>query len=122
MTPRPFKLPAQWEDWCDWALGLWLLLSPWILRFEADSIAVAATVVTGILVIRTEVLTLTLFRWWEEWANVALGAGIAASPWILDIDAIVPAANLVVVGVLIAGLGLYEVYSLRRAARRVVKQ
>jgi hypothetical protein len=116
MASHPFKLPAQWEDWCDWALGIWLLLSPWILRFEADSAATFVTVLAGIFVIRTELVTLMFFKLWEEWANVALGAGIAASPWLLEFEATVPSANLAIVGALILGLGVYEVRSGRRAA------
>ena len=117
VTARPqFKLPAQWEDWGDWIFGLWLLLSPWVLRFESDPTATVGTVMAGILVIRTEVVILTLFRWWEEWVNFALGVCVAVSPWVLGMDDQKPQANLAIVGTLIAALALYEVRSSRQRA------
>jgi hypothetical protein len=60
-------------------------------------------------VVLTEAVTPTWFRPWEEWINVALGAWLAVSPWVLGTT--IPAAviNSVTVGALIAGLALYEV-------------
>lgn len=115
MISPPKKLPAQWEDWCDWGLGLWLLLSPWILRFEPDVVATASTVIAGIFVLRTELVTLTMFRPWEEWMNVALGVGLVALPWVLNFETAIATVNLTLVGPVILALALYEMRSLRRA-------
>jgi hypothetical protein len=115
MTLLPQKLPAHWEDWCDWGLGLWLLLSPWILRFEPDAVATASTVIAGIFVLRTELVTLTVFRPWEEWMNVALGVGLVALPWVLNFETTIAPVNLTLVGPVILALALYEMRSLRRA-------
>ncbi|MGB9399675.1 MAG: SPW repeat protein, partial [Pseudolabrys sp.] len=65
-----FSLPKQWEDWCSWLFGLWLCISPWALLFDLDSTATQIAVISGILVILAELLTLTVFRPWEEWINV----------------------------------------------------
>ncbi len=110
MVAVTFTPPKQWEDWCDWALGIWLLLSPWVLLFEDDPIATRNAVIVGVLVVLTEVVTLSYFRVWEEWINVALGAWLAASPWMLGTGHPVATANFVIVGTLIAALALYEVW------------
>jgi hypothetical protein len=116
MADVTFTPPKQWEDWCDWALGLWLLLSPWILLFAKDSVATRNAVIVGFLVVLTEAVTLSVFRLWEEWINVALGLWLAISPWVLNVTSPAAKVNFVIVGAIIAALALYEV---REAGRRV---
>jgi len=108
MAAVTFTPPRQWEDWCDWALGIWLVLSPWVLHFWLDSTATRNAVIVGALVILAEVVTLSVFRAWEEWINVALGVWLVISPWILGIEG-AASTNFVVVGAIIAALALYEV-------------
>jgi hypothetical protein len=117
MASVAFTPPKQWEDWCDWALGIWLMLSPWILVFHYDPVATRNAVVVGLLVVLAEAVTLTVFRPWEEWINVALGAWLAVSPLALAITNVTVIVNFVVVGTLIAGLALYEVQETSRAPR-----
>lgn len=114
MTAVAFTPPKQWEDWCDWALGIWLLLSPWILLFERDPVATRNAVIVGCLIVLTEAVTLSVFRIWEEWINVALGAWLVISPWALPVTDSSAKANFVIVGILIMGLALYEVWEVSR--------
>jgi hypothetical protein len=109
MANVAFTPPKQWEDWCDYFLGFWLMLSPWMLRFEFDPVATRNAVIVGFLVVLAEVVTLSVFRPWEEWINVALGVWLLISPWVLGIANGAARANCVVVGLLITGLALYEV-------------
>jgi hypothetical protein len=71
-------------------------------------------VISGILVILAELLTLTVFRPWEEWINVILGAWLIVCPWIVGISSSTAKANFVVIGALIAVLALYEIWTARR--------
>src|SRR4051812_24247173 len=111
MAAVTFTPPKQWEDWCDWAMGIWLILSPWVLLYEQDPIATRNAVTVGLLIVAAEALTLSLFRVWEEWINVALGAWLLVSPWLLGIASTAAKLNFVVVGLLVAALALYEVWS-----------
>jgi hypothetical protein len=111
MTDQKFSLPKQWEDWASWILGIWLLLSPWALRFSLDASATRDVVTVGFLVVFTEVVELSVFRDWEEWINVALGAWLLVSPWVLGFVSPVATANAVVVGLLVLALALYEISS-----------
>ena len=86
MAAAQFLLPKQWEDWCNWLLGIWLCISPWALRFNLDPTATRTAVIIGILVILTEVVTLSVYRAWEEWANILLGLWLVMCPWILAIS------------------------------------
>jgi hypothetical protein len=117
MASVRFTPPRQWEDWCDWALGIWLVLSPWTLQFHLDESATRNAVIVGCLVVFFEVVTLSWFQVWEEWINVALGAWLVISPWALEIKSTVATVNFVVVGALIAALALYEVREVERQRR-----
>jgi hypothetical protein len=116
MATVTFTPPRQWEDWCDWALGIFLVLSPWILQFHRDPVATRNAVIVGLLVVFAEVVTLSRFQVWEEWVNVVLGAWLAVSPFALGIANAAASATFVVLGVLIAGLAVYEVIEVRRSA------
>ncbi len=104
--------PKHWEDWVGFALGVWLLLSPWVLDYGEMSVTQSAVLV-GFLLIVVEFVELSAFRAWEEWVNVVLGAWLIVSPWLLG-AAVLPAANLVIVGLLVVALALYEIWDEHR--------
>jgi hypothetical protein len=108
MANKPFSFPQQWEDWASWMLGLWLLLSPWALFFDQETIALENALAVGALVIIAEIVELSIFRGWEEWINIALGAWLVLSPWVLGITSAAARWNFVVVGALVGALALYE--------------
>ena len=83
MADKPFSFPKQWEDWASWVLGLWLLLSPWALFFDQETIALQNALAIGALIIVAEIVELSVFRDWEEWINVLLGAWLILCSWIL---------------------------------------
>jgi hypothetical protein len=105
------SLPKQWEDWASWAFGIWLCISPWALEFDLDRVPTRNAVIVGFLIILAEVVTLSVFRPWEEWINVALGAWLVISPWVLGIASPAAKANFVIVGVLVVALAVYEMRS-----------
>ena len=113
MAPAAFSFPKQWQDWSSWALGIWLLLSPWALFYEYESSALHNALVVGALIIVAEVVELSVFRDWEEWINVALGAWLLVSPWALGIASTAARLNFMVVGALVLILALYEINDLR---------
>ena len=107
-------LPKQWTDWTTWLLGIWLCLSPWTLLFEFEAPAVKNAVLLGALIILAELVELSIFRGWQEWINVAFGAWLIASTWVLGI--VTPAArtNFMLVGMLVVALALYEMWQIRQ--------
>jgi len=114
MPAAQFSLPKQWEDWCNWLLGIWLCLSPWTLRFELEPTATRTAVISGALLILAELLTLSIYRDWEEWINVILGAWLVVCSWLLGIVSPAARHNFIVVGLLVMALAFYEVWDARR--------
>jgi hypothetical protein len=107
-------LPKQWTDWATWLLGIWLCLSPWALLFEYEVQATRNAVLLGALIILAELVELSLFKGWEEWINVALGAWLVASTWVLGIATLSAKINFIVVGALVVALALRELRQNRR--------
>lgn len=51
-----------WEEWIDVILGVWLLISPWALRYTTQSILTWDAVITGLVIAVLAVWTLTSGR------------------------------------------------------------
>jgi membrane-bound ClpP family serine protease len=114
MSIAKVSLPKQWTDWTTWLLGIWLCLSPWVLLFEFETPALRNAVVVGALIILVELVELSMFRGWEEWINVALGAWLIASTWLLGIATLSARANFLVAGLLVVTLALYAIWHSRQ--------
>lgn len=107
--------PEHWEDWVNWILGIWLCLAPWALYFEQDGKPTVTSIITGVLLIATQAVTLSAFRPWEEWLNVVFGAWLVAAPWLLGIHNPAAITNFLIVGVMVVSLAGYE---LRQSGKR----
>jgi hypothetical protein len=55
---------AQWEEWANLLLGLWLVVSPWLLDFATNINAMWTHVVIGGLV-----AIMSAWAAWDEWQN-----------------------------------------------------
>ena len=106
-----FNAPLQWENWCGWLLAIWLCISPGPLKFGDDLTATYIAVLTGIVLICTEMLTISPFRLWEEWINVCVGGWLIAAPWLLSVSSSSAKINFGIVGALVAILAVYKLWN-----------
>ncbi len=53
----------DWEEWVDMALGVWLVVSPWVLGFAALSAVAAAAYAATMTFVATGVVALALAAW-----------------------------------------------------------
>ena len=88
MPAAQFTPPRQWEDWLSWGLGIWLCISPWALHFDLQPTATRTAVITGFVLILVEAVTLSVFRAWEEWLNIAIGIWLIAAPWVIPVGGV----------------------------------
>jgi SPW repeat len=90
-------------------LGIWVLVSPFVLAFHSSK-AVWSNVITGVIV-----GILALVRWsmhqpgWS-WLNLMLGIWLVVSPFVLFASG-AAMWNNVIVGIIIAALALTNTYS-----------
>lgn len=105
---RPKRREAVLDIY-QFVLAAVLFASPWLFAFARNAAADDARI-SALLVATVSAVALLMFRKWEEWINVILGAWIAASPWILGF-AHTPAAYVMIgVGILITYLALIELW------------
>ena len=77
------KQMKHWQDPVMAVLGVWLILSAWVLGFQDNLNALANAVIIGILLIAAALGAIFVPRAWEEWTEVVLGLWMAVSPWVL---------------------------------------
>lgn len=91
----------KWEDWAGAAVGIWLLVSPWVLGYSDHFAPTANAVLFGITLAAVELMHLGKHRDAEEWIDLFAGLWLVASPAALGFGTLAPALiNTVVVGLL----------------------
>jgi SPW repeat len=99
----------RWQDWGNGILGLWTVVSPWVLGFSLSTTdAARAAWILGAAIVVLAAIAVYMPRAWEEGLNILLGLGLLTSPWALSYaDVPKPTANAVCVGVLVTLLALW---------------
>jgi hypothetical protein len=100
----------RWQDSLNVVLGLWLIVSPWILGFAPETTAMWNAVLMGAVIALVALGALVEFHKWEEWADMAFGLWLVVSPWALGFAATLATAtwNFVVVGLLTIALAAWS--------------
>lgn len=58
-------VPRAWEEWTEAVLGLWMVVSPWVLGF--GDMARTAAVVTGLVILALALWTLATDEDYSAW-------------------------------------------------------
>lgn len=107
MRPSP-----RFPDFLNMVLGVWLILSPWVLGYananDWTTPRLANAWWAGVVIFIIALAAASFPRaLWLEWCNVILGAWVVVSPWILGFtDHPLALWNAIVVGLLVAILAL----------------
>ena len=105
----------QWRDSANFVLGLWLIISPWLLQYRDVELAVWNAWILGVIVAIAALAALAKYHEWEEWVSFVFGAWLVVSPWVLGFTATIAALwNFVVVGLLVAGMAAWSIRQLRQ--------
>lgn len=98
----------HWQDPVNAVLGVWLIVAPWALGFQAETAAIENSVVIGMAMLAFALTAIFLPRAWEEWMALVLGLWLIASPWALGFSAIsVAKTSMIASGIVIAALALW---------------
>ena len=77
----------RWQDWGNLAVGVWLLVSPWALRFLHDvGVRALDFYLTGAAISLLAILALKRRTLWGEWLTMVLGLWMVSSPWLLGFN------------------------------------
>jgi hypothetical protein len=100
-------LPAVWVGWISLVLGVWLVLSPWVLHYAGHPALSWNSVVLGVLVGIAGLISATTPSSAASWWNVAFGVWLFISPFLLHAGGYGPPRhNDMIVGVIVGFLGL----------------
>lgn len=100
----------HWPDWLTLVVGVWMIVSPFVLQFSGQVAAMWNAVVLGIVVALIALGAVYKFRIWEEWLNFILGLWLIISPWALEFSNFSAATwNHAVTGILVAVFALWEI-------------
>ena len=109
------RITRQWQDALNALLGLWLVISPWLLGYAGETLAAWNAWIPGVIIAVAAIAALTAFHAWEEWVNAALGLWLVISPWLLGYAGVTAALwNHVIVGLLTLALALWGVWRARQ--------
>jgi hypothetical protein len=75
------------QDLVNLFLGIWAVITPWLIGNHPAAGVVADYGITGILIAFFACAGLIAFRPWQEGINIVLGAWLLVSPWILGFTA-----------------------------------
>ena len=105
------KLQSHLKHWQDGVIGLigaWFAVSPWVLDLQHNTAVLATSVAMGVALVLMAIGSFVAPRAWEHWAEAAIGAGAAISPWLLGFaDDTLAWRNAVAVGLTSALLALW---------------
>jgi hypothetical protein len=102
------KRVKHWQDAVNAALGVWLVVSPWVLGFQNVVVAVVSTMAIGAILVAANLGAMQLPQAWEEWLDAGLGALLMLTPALLGFDAVAPALqNALITGGLVTALAIW---------------
>jgi len=111
-----FTLPKEWQEWVSLLLGVWLCVSPWALHFTDDTVASNNAISVGFFMIMAEVITISGVPLLEELVDIAIGAWLIVSVWLLGISSSTARIDLIASGLVVLLFAFYEIWTSWRTA------
>ena len=102
----------HWQDAVNAILGVWLMLSPWAVGYQAESAATVNAIIIGLALLAAALGAIFVPRAWEEWTECLLGLWMIVSPWALGFSTMRPAQlTAVASGIVIMVLALWTLFT-----------
>ena len=96
----------HWQDIASLLLGVWLVLSPFVLGFAGA--ATWLTIVLGLCVILFAVEGFVIPSYLEEWGEVLLGLALVVAPWTVVYESASATVSSMVSGILVILFAVWE--------------
>ena len=99
----------HWQDAASLLLGVWLVLSPFVLCFAGA--ATWITIVLGLCVILFAVEGFVIPSYLEEWGEILFGLALVAAPWTVGYESVSATVNSMLSGILVILFAAWELTS-----------
>lgn len=96
----------HWQDAASLLLGVWLVVSPFVLGFAGADVWI--TIVLGLCVIVAAVEGFVLPSYLEEWAEILFGLALVMVPWTVGYESVSATVSSAVSGILVILLAIWE--------------
>jgi SPW repeat len=96
----------HWQDAASLLLGVWLVVSPFVLGFAGADVWI--TIVLGLCVIVAAVEGFVLPSYLEEWAEILFGLALVMAPWTVGYESVSATVSSAVSGILVILLAIWE--------------
>jgi len=101
--------PHNWTEWTNLLLGLWLIVSPFVLGPGASLVATGSFVGFGLVIAILAVYALARPESWEEGVNIIVGLCLAVSPWLFAFTTErLQATHAVIAGLAVVALAVWS--------------
>ena len=77
-------VPAQWANWVNLGIGVWMILAPFLLGYADLIPALWNDIVVGALIAAAAFLATRSYSPGASWFNVAFGAWLVVAPFLLN--------------------------------------
>lgn len=97
----------RWQDWLTTLVGLYVLLTPWIIPHFFPASSASGMVAwnhyaVGVAVAAMGIAALASYQLWEEWVDAVLGAWLIISPWVFGFSGMTALTwNSVIAGIVV---------------------
>lgn len=62
-------VPRPWEEWTEFALGIWLIMSPWVLQYALERENRLVMVALGAVIVLISLWTLLVDKEYRSWGS-----------------------------------------------------
>ena len=109
----------RWVDWVNVILGVWLIVSAWVLVLNATEGAIAwSSWSAGCAIVALAAFSMYRASVGADALGIIIGIWLVASPWILRLrDQPSAATNAVIMGLLVIGYALWALLIDTRASK-----
>jgi membrane-bound ClpP family serine protease len=92
---------VRWMSGLDIVLGVWILISPWVLNFSTSASKVNSTIFGAAIIIFGLIREAAPRLNWSSWINFLVGIWLVVSPFILQLNGAAAYLNLIIVGAIV---------------------
>jgi SPW repeat len=96
----------HWQDAASLLVGVWLILSPFILDFAGAAFWITIALGLGVILFAVEAFVIPSYL--EEWAEMLLGLALVVVPWTVGYESSVATLSSVLAGILVIVLAIWE--------------
>ncbi|MBI2718246.1 MAG: SPW repeat protein [Rhizobiales bacterium] len=108
MTKPNVKISDQWKDVVNLVLGLWLVVSPWVLNYVTTPNAAWSAWAVGAVISYAAFAALVALQKREEWVNAVLAGWLIVSPFMLGFGTNTATTwNQIIVGAIVGALAIW---------------